>query len=284
MKPTFSSPIAAGLALVLTALSGVTIAADDPPLIVAHRGASGEAPENTLPAFKLAWQQGADAVEGDFRLTKDQRIVCIHDADTERVAGVRMVVKNTTLAELQQLDVGKWKGPEFENTRIPTLDVICRSIPDGRKLFLEIKSGPEIVPLLLARIDASPLKPEQLVVISFHAEVVRAVKAQRPGWTVNLLQGFNGGNRRELDSEMTKAIHRLRTTKADGIGMSAHLGLEAHHLQQFEQAGFTNHVWTVNDTITAEHFLKLGTRSITTDFPKSMRGWLRTRSTQDAQR
>ncbi len=82
-------------------------------LIVGHRGASHAAPENTLAAFDLAWQEGADGAEGDFRLTRDGRIVCIHDEDTERTAGKKLVVATTTLAELQQLDVGSWKDPRY---------------------------------------------------------------------------------------------------------------------------------------------------------------------------
>lgn len=274
VKRAFPSRIAAALAVVWAGFSALPLGAGEPPLIVAHRGASGEAPENTMPAFELAWQQGADAIEGDFRLTRDRRIVCIHDADTKRVAGIRKVVKDSTLAELQSLDVGKWKGPEFKDTRIPTLVEICRSIPDGKKLFLEVKCGPEIVPLLLNQIDASPLQPGQLVVISFNDEVVRTVKARRPGWTVNLLHGFNGRNPEDLDREMIQVMGRLRTTKASGLGHSAYLGLTANHLGRLEQAGFEHHVWTVNDTAKAGHFLKRGTRSITTDFPKAMIKWL----------
>ena len=66
------------------------------PLIVAHRGASRDAPSNTIPAFQLAWKQGADAIEGDFHLSKDGEIVCFHDADTKRVAGTQLVVRQST--------------------------------------------------------------------------------------------------------------------------------------------------------------------------------------------
>ena len=71
------------------------------PLIVAHRGASRDAPENTLPAFELAWAQGADAIEGDFHQTKDGQIVCIHDKDTEKVSGKRLVVRKSLLRDLR---------------------------------------------------------------------------------------------------------------------------------------------------------------------------------------
>ena len=80
------------------------LAADPPvasrklPLIVAHRGASHDAPENTLAAFNLAWKQGADGIEGDFFLSQDGHLVCIHDKDTTRFTGKKLVVNNTPLA------------------------------------------------------------------------------------------------------------------------------------------------------------------------------------------
>ena len=80
------------------------------PLVVAHRGASRDAPENTLAAFKLAWEQGADAIEGDFLLTKDNKIVCIHDKSTGRLADRKLIVKESTLSQLRELDVGLGKG------------------------------------------------------------------------------------------------------------------------------------------------------------------------------
>ena len=91
----------------LLMLSSASLAA---PFLVAHRGASKDAPENTLPAFELAWKQGADAIEGDFYLTKDGKIVCFHDGDTKKITGKKLVVKDSTLAELQALDVGEWRG------------------------------------------------------------------------------------------------------------------------------------------------------------------------------
>ena len=118
------------------------------PMIVAHRGASKQAPENTIPAFKLAWEQGTDAIEGDFQLTKDGAIVCIHDKDTKRVAGVKKIVEDTTLEELRKLDVGAWFGENWRGTVIPLISEVLAAIPDGKKIYIEIKSGPEILPKL----------------------------------------------------------------------------------------------------------------------------------------
>ena len=66
--------------------------------LIAHRGASHDAPENTLAAFRLAWEQGADGIEGDFRLSRDGEIICLHDATTRRTAGIDLVVADATLA------------------------------------------------------------------------------------------------------------------------------------------------------------------------------------------
>ena len=123
------------------------------PLIVAHRGASFDAPENTLPAFKLAWEMGADAVEGDFLLTKDGHIVCVHDKKTKKVADQNLVVVQSTLAELQKLDVGLRKNKKFAGTRIPTLPEVFATVPIGKKIFVEVKCGPEIIPALTKEID-----------------------------------------------------------------------------------------------------------------------------------
>jgi glycerophosphoryl diester phosphodiesterase len=82
------------------------------PLVVAHRGASIDAPENTLPAFELAWKQGAGAIEGDFRLTADGEVVCIHDPTTKRIWGGGLQVATSTLKELKKLKIGKFGGKE----------------------------------------------------------------------------------------------------------------------------------------------------------------------------
>ena len=74
-----------------------------------------------MAAFHLAWQRSADGIEGDFRLTSDGQIVCIHDADAERVAGKKLVVSETPFAVLRDLDVGSWKAPQYQGGRIPSL-------------------------------------------------------------------------------------------------------------------------------------------------------------------
>lgn len=129
------------------------------PWVVAHRGASAYAPENTVPAFQLAVAQGATFVEFDLRLTRDGQIICLHDDSLERTTDVEEVfpargtaggsgpaatkrwpLEDFTLAELKRLDAGSWFGPEFRGTRIPTFAEAIDALRGRSGLFIELKS------------------------------------------------------------------------------------------------------------------------------------------------
>ncbi|MFM7750164.1 MAG: glycerophosphodiester phosphodiesterase family protein [Opitutaceae bacterium] len=114
--------------------------------IVAHRGASHDAPENTVASARLGWSQGADAVETDIHLTKDGRVIVCHDKTTQRTTGHDGVITAMTLAELRALDAGRWKGPQFAGEKLPLLEEQLALIPAGKTMLVEIKTGPEIVP------------------------------------------------------------------------------------------------------------------------------------------
>src|SRR5262245_12146520 len=107
------------------------------PRIVAHRGSSHDAPENTLAAFRRAWELGVECVELDVHVTSDGQAVVIHDESTKRTAGRDRPVAAQTLAEIKQLDAGRWKGPAHAGERIPTLGEVLTTMPSGRTLFVE---------------------------------------------------------------------------------------------------------------------------------------------------
>ena len=109
--------------------------------IIAHRGASHLAPENTLASVNLAWELGADAVEVDVHLTGDGRIVAIHDTTTGRTGGTQLEVAQTYSRHLRRLDVGRHKNHDFAGEPIPFLGEVLDTIPPGRHLFIEIKCG-----------------------------------------------------------------------------------------------------------------------------------------------
>lgn len=257
--------------LLLAALATMTLPASASPFLVAHRGASGDAPENTLPAFEMAWQQGADAIEGDFHLTRDGHIVCFHDADTKKRTGKKLLIRESTLPDLRKLDAGSWKDPKFTGTTIPTFREVADTVPAGRKFYIEIKCGPEIIPTLLAEITASALRTEQIVVISFNEEVIRELKKLRPQWTANFLVSFDRKVADAPERDWEALLAKLDEIQADGLGTSAHPGISRELVQDLETAGYQHHVWTVNDQETARRFLGIGTRSVTTDYPGTLR-------------
>jgi len=243
------------------------------PLIIGHRGASLEAPENTLAAFRLAWEGGADGIEADFRLTGDGRIVCVHDARTKRTANRDLAVAHTTLGELRQLDAGGWKGERWRGEKIPTLTEVLDISPPGKRLFLEIKSGAEILPPLMRELAGREAAREGVTLLSFSAPLVAACKERLPEiqtcWLTDYRRSRSSGKLRPTGEEILATLARLG---ADGLASRAHRALDADLVDALREAGLSVHVWTVDALVRARHFAALGVDSIMTNRP----GWLKT--------
>ena len=257
----------------LTCLAIFSIAsAQADPFIVAHRGASHDAPENTLPAFQLAWKQGADAIEGDFHLTKDGQIICIHDYDTKRVAGTKLIVKDSTMEQLRSLDAGQWFKADFKGTRLPTFAEVAATVPDGKKFYIEVKCGPEIVPTLVRDLIKTGLDAQQFVIISFNAAVIREMKKQAPGFKAYWLSSFD--KKSPLKPSIEQVLTTCREIKADGFSSKADNRIDEAFISGIRKAGYEYHCWTVDDPALGKRFLGMGTQSITTNKPAFMRAAL----------
>jgi glycerophosphoryl diester phosphodiesterase len=246
-------------------MSALTAQANE-PLIVAHRGASKDAPENTIPAFELAWQQGADAIEGDFHLTKDGYIVCVHDKDTETTSGKRWPVLEKTLKEILTLDVGSHHSAQYKGTRIPTIAEVFATVPVDKKMYIEVKGGKAIVPSLIEEIRKSGLKTEQIVVIAFDKEVIREIKIQAPQFKACWLSDFKENNSGELTPSTEVTLETLRDIRADGFSSTRNM-VNAPYIKTIIEHGFEYHVWTVDDLEIAKRFKDWGALSITTNRP-----------------
>lgn len=242
-------------------------------LLVAHRGASHEAPENTLAAFVLAWERGADGVEGDFRLTRDGRLACLHDSDTQRVAGRKLVASESTLAELRALDVGGWKHPRYRGQRVPTLEEVAATVPEGKLLVVELKSGPEIVPPLAAALERVALRHQQVAIISFDDQTIAACARRLPEIRRHWLTGFKQSEAGAWTPPIDRVTSTLKNSHATGLGAQANreaLGDDA--IRALAAGGAPEfHVWTVDDPAVARFYLDRGAEWITTNRP----GWLR---------
>ncbi len=114
------------------------------PLVVAHRGSSGSAPENTMAAFRMAIEEGVDMIELDVRMTKDFELVVHHDADLRRTTNGSGFIWKKTLDELKHLDAGSWYSPKFADERIPTLREVIDLLPANINLNIEIKSDGDV--------------------------------------------------------------------------------------------------------------------------------------------
>ena len=242
------------------------------PMIVAHRGASHDAPENTLAAFKLAWEQGADAIEGDFRLTQDGHVVCIHDKTTKRTAGKDMPVAGSTLEQLRALDVGKKKGAKWRGQTIPTLREVLDTIPEGKKLFLEVKCGSEIIAPLKEILGNSGLGSEQVVVISFDAKVLAEIKKELLEYkTLWLTEYMKNTLTNTWEPSRSKILRTLRRSNADGLSSKAHAAANAGLAGALHKAGKELHIWGMRRFSDTTRYRSLGALSFTTDRP----AWLR---------
>ena len=243
-------------------------------MIVAHRGASHDAPENTLAAFQEAWNQNADGIEGDFYVTADQKIVCIHDEDTQRTGGRRLTVSDSTLAELRQLEYGQWKDTKFAGEPIPTFEDVLRSVPAGKHFVIELKTGPHIAPLLASSLASNPHDPTKLLIISFDADTIGKCKELLPNIRAHWLTSYKQNHLTGTWSPSAKQIAQtIESCRADGLGTKADRSvvtkefvaeLKSYGVEEF-------HVWTVDSPEDAKYFQDLGAIGITTNRPAFIR-------------
>jgi glycerophosphoryl diester phosphodiesterase len=239
--------------------------------IIAHRGASHDAPENTVASTMLGWRQGADGVECDIHLTKDGKIIVIHDFDTKKVTGRDRKVVDQTLAELRELDAGAWKGPQWKGEQLATLRELLDTVPPGKRLVIEVKCGPEIMPELERDLKASGKEPEQLLIISFNYDVVVEARKRFPRipalYLASNKKDKQTGELPTLDSLIAKA----KAAKADGLNLEQKFPIDAAFVKRVHDAGLKFYVWTVNDAEAARGLVAAGVDGITTDRPQ----WLR---------
>lgn len=237
-------------------------------MIVAHRGASHDAPENTLAAFRLAWQQGSDGIEGDFYITADDQIVCIHDADTEKTAGNRILVEQSTLEQLRQLEYGAWKHPKYKGEPIPTFDQVLATVPKGKTFVIELKSKVNIVPTLVEQLNQADTDGIDLLVITFDEATAAEVKRRMPDVKVHWLTSFDDKTSPPTPTadQIADTVRRLGV---DGVGMQGDTNIiDDDFIQTLKDGGCDEfHVWTIDEIPAAKHFQRLGAIGITTNVP-----------------
>lgn len=244
--------------------------------VVAHRGSSGAAPENTLAAVRLALRHRSDVVENDIQRTADGELVIVHDTTLTRTTDVEEVfpdrapwnVGDFTLAEIKRLDAGSWFGPEFAGERVPTLREWVEAIGGRAAMLLEPKA-PELYPGIDVELDKelrsmpefrSALRRDDVVVQSFDHAWLRGYKELAPDVPVGLLFGT-----RPTPAQVTEAA-----TWAQQVNPALGVSEEAT-IDQVHQAGMEIHVWTVNVGQDMRRAARWGVDGIITNYPQVLR-------------
>ncbi len=245
------------------------------PLIIAHRGESFDAPENTLASINLAWERNAEAVEIDVHLSKDNHVIVIHDPSTKRVGGIDKKIKNLTLSEIKAIDVGSWKNEKFMGEKIPALPEVLETIPNGKKLIVEIKSDNKILPFLKNDIKKSNLETNQIEFISFSYSSVVNVKKLLPLHNVLFLADLDyTWYSRLLSPSVEKLIDKVKSANLDGLNVWAGKLLTEEFVKKVKSANLLLYVWTVDDPNLAKKLISFGVNGITTNKANWMRNQL----------
>lgn len=240
--------------------------------IIAHRGASFDAPENTLASVNLAWSQKIQHVEVDVKLTKDNIIVVFHDDTTFRYNKLDNLVNQYDFEELLTIDVGIFKGEQWKNEAIPSLEQVLKTIPINGTLVVELKDGPEMENALIKLEKKNILIWKQLEFISFNYETICMTKKIFPNnkclWLLDL----------DYDTETTKntpstkeIIHKVKQHNLDGINVFAGELANQSFFETMHQENFEVYLWTINKVEHAKQYIHFFPDGLTTDRPKWMK-------------
>ena len=285
-------------------LAAITHGAEKVPAVIAHRGASGAAPENTITAFQLAQHMGADWFELDCTLTRDGKVIVIHDDTLDRTTSTTAKVADLTLEQLKMLDAGAWFGSEFAGEQLPTLEeslALAKGKPSG--VYVEIKSigkdaaleaalleqfGGKEKPLGEAEMKAlaeaiEAANPPNLalarkvigeirasgarcVVQSFSPIICAVVLAEAPELRVELL----GGNNHDKPQDWARFARWGALLPVDGMNPNIK-GAAAAFIELQHAAGRTVAVWTVNEEAEMKRLAGMGVDAIITNYPELAR-------------
>jgi glycerophosphoryl diester phosphodiesterase len=231
------------------------------PLVLGHRGASADAPENTLAAFRMALAQGADGFELDVWRCRSGEVVVIHDADAVRTGQSPIGVAGSTLSRLRELDVGRWRGDPFAGERIPTLVEVLEAFPDA-VVNVELKSGrvPDLglaveVVRTLRQFRAEP----RVVVSSFSASLLAAFRSLAGDVATGFLVAPGA-------IAWARAEAAIRTIRPAAVHLARELATD-RRLEAWRAAGVKALVWTVDEPADVERLARLGVAAVVSNRP-----------------
>ncbi len=245
-----------------------------PPLVFAHRGASFDAPENTLTAFRLGMEQGADGIELDVRLTADGELAVFHDDNLDRTTDGTGPVSAHTLWELQQFDAGRWKAERFEGEGIPTLDEVFEALP-GVLVNVELKSHSVRADGLEEKVLACIRRhgaAGNILISSFNPLALARMRALDPALPLAMVFGP------DLSLPLRRAW--LRQLARPAALHPHHTMVTPHHMAWAQGHGLRVNAWTVDDPAEMRRLIALDVDGMFTNVPAVLRDILRAEETR----
>jgi glycerophosphoryl diester phosphodiesterase len=234
------------------------IQTDDNVLVIAHRGAAGRAPENTLASIRAAIEDRADWVEIDVQESADGEVIVVHDSDFMKLAGDPVKVWDVTVGELSDIDVGGWFGSDFAGERVPTLRQVMETARGRANVVIELKyyGHDQQLEQRVADIVEATAMTDSVAIMSLKYEAVRKMKQIRPDWTVGLLSATAIGDLSRLDTDFLAVSTSMASTG---------------FIRRARKAGKQVYAWTVNDPVTMSTMISRGVDGIITDEPAMAR-------------
>jgi glycerophosphoryl diester phosphodiesterase len=242
--------VATGFAL----LAFLVTRSNQPVLVIAHRGASSVAPENTLAAFRLAAQQGADFVELDVQESKDGQVLVNHDNDLMKVGRSALKIWETEAGQLRTVDIGSYAGRQFSEERVPTLAEVFAACKGKARVIVELKSyghDQRLEERVVEIVEAAGMEKNCLF-MSLNYDMVRKMKKLRPSWRCGVL--------------VAKALGDLTSLNSDFLAVEARLAT-GRLVRRAHRAGQEVYVWTVNDPAWMLVAMSHGVDGLITDKP-----------------
>jgi glycerophosphoryl diester phosphodiesterase len=232
------------------------------PLVIAHRGAAGQAPENTPAAFRLAVGQGCDMIELDVHLTADGEIVVCHDDRADRTTDGSGLLRDMTLEQIRRLDAGAWFSPAYAGERIPTLREVFELVPSDVGINIELKCGDNRIIRLLSALIREYGRTESVVISSFHHRLLHRLKTAAPNLRIGLI----------YSALLRDPVKLVRDFGLYVWSVHPHHALiEPEDIAALRANGQRVFPWTVNDPETMRRLLDLGVSGIITDHPDRLR-------------
>jgi len=245
------------------------------PLVVAHRGASAYAPENTVVSQQLAWDLGADGAEFDVYLTKDNKVMVLHDKSTSRTANgwIDLEIQKTDSSKLEKIDVGIFKDKAFEGEKLPYLKDMLETHPEGKILVIEIKDGPDTAVEVAKQVKATGRSMDEFIVISFNFDTCVEARKQLPECEVFFLEGAQNKKTKKIENFTSEILKKAKDANLTGVNLD-YRGVTKKLVDEAKDMGLKFLVWTVDGKADVQRMTKFGVGAITTNRPDTTRRYI----------